>query len=235
MGREEAAELCAAEYARMVRLLRDLQPEEWQRQTECPRWDVRAMTGHIVGFAEAGSLPSQIRMARAGRRVQREFGLPYLVDGSNEAQIRGQAHRSTAELVEALERAVAGQVLLRRRTRWYMSLVPAPSPLGMVSVRGLNTSVYTRDVWIHRVDICRATGRALELSAEHDGRIVEDVVAAWANKHRRPFRLHLDGPAGGFYVRGTGGDALRLDAVEFCRILSGRAPGTGLLATPVLF
>jgi hypothetical protein len=27
----------------------------------------------------------------------------------------------------------------------------------------------------------------------------------------------------------------QLDAVEFCRIVSGRAPGTGLLATGVVF
>jgi uncharacterized protein (TIGR03083 family) len=193
------------------------------------------MAGHIVGAAEASSLPAQVRMVRAGRRVQHELGLPYLVDGSNEVQIRGQAHRSTPELVEALERAAAGQVRVRRTAGWYMSLVPAPSPVGMVSLRHLNVSVYNRDIWIHRVDICRATGRALELSAEHDGRIVEDVVAEWAAKHRRPFRLQLEGPAGAVYVQGTGGDKLRLDAVEFCRALSGRTPGTGLLATPVLF
>jgi hypothetical protein len=176
------------------------------------------MAGHIVGAAEASSLPAQVRMLRAGRRVQHELGLPYLVDGSNEVQIRGQAHRSTPELVEALERAAAGQVRVRRTAGWYMSLVPAPSPVGIVSLRDLNVSVYNRDIWIHRVDICRATGRAVELSAEHDGRIVEDVVAEWA-----------------VYVQGTGGDKLRLDAVEFCRALSGRTPGTGLLATPVLF
>ena len=39
--------------------------------------------------------------------------------------------------------------------------------------------VWTRDVWMHRIDITRATGRPLvgKLTAEHDGRIVADIVA----------------------------------------------------------
>jgi hypothetical protein len=37
------------------------------------------------------------------------------------------------------------------------------------------------------------------------------------------------------YVAGDGGEYIELDAVEFCRILSGRAKGTGLLSTEVPF
>jgi hypothetical protein len=94
--------------------------------------------------------------------------------------------------------------------------------------------ILTRDTWMHRVDISRATGRPHELTAEHDGRLVADVVAEWARRHGRPFTLHLTGPAGGSYASGTG-EELTLDAVEFCRILSGREEGTGLLAQEVPF
>ena len=85
------------------------------------------------------------------------------------------------------------------------------------------------------VDICRAIGRAVELAANHDGRLVADVVADWARRHGEPFTLTLDGPGGNHFSAGSGGPALELDAVEFCRILSGRAPGSGLLATSVPF
>jgi hypothetical protein len=95
--------------------------------------------------------------------------------------------------------------------------------------------IQTRDPWLHRVDICRATGRELVLTAEHDGRLVADVVADWAARHGEPFDLILTGPAGGRFVVGTGGPVIEIDAIEFCRVLSGRAPGTGLLATPVVF
>jgi hypothetical protein len=95
--------------------------------------------------------------------------------------------------------------------------------------------VFTRDLWMHRVDLSRATGHPLQLTPGHDGRIVADVVADWARRHGRPFTLRLDGPAGGSFTAGQEGPEVRLDAVEFCRILSGRGPTDGLLATPVPF
>ena len=95
--------------------------------------------------------------------------------------------------------------------------------------------ILTRDTWMHRVDIARATGRALVLTPDHDGRLVADVVAEWARRHGRPFTLSLEGPAGGVYTSGAGGEAIALDPVEFCRILSGRGQGTGLLTQQVPF
>ena len=62
--------------------------------------------------------------------------------------------------------------------------------------------ILTRDPWMHRVDIARATGRELELTPEHDGRIVADVVAEWARRHGQPCTLTLTGPAGGEFVAG---------------------------------
>ena len=95
--------------------------------------------------------------------------------------------------------------------------------------------IYTRDVWMHRVDIARATGRPLELDAAVDGRVVEDVVAEWAARHRQPFSLRLTGPAGGGFHVQDGGQSLELDAVEFCRAVSGRFSGGGLLDVLILF
>ncbi len=88
---------------------------------------------------------------------------------------------------------------------------------------------------MHRVDTARATGREMALTPEHDGRIIADVVAEWARRHGEPFHLVLTGPAGGEYVVGEDGERLTIDAVEFCRTLSGRAAGTGLLTQEVPF
>ena len=79
------------------------------------------------------------------------------------------------------------------------------------------------------------TNRPLVLSPDHDGRIVADVAAEWARRHGQPFSLHLGGPAGGRFTSGTGGEEITIDAVEFCRILSGRATGAGLLTQEVPF
>ena len=95
--------------------------------------------------------------------------------------------------------------------------------------------IYTRDSWMHRVDLSRATEKPLVLIPNHDGRLVADVVRDWADRHGRPFLLELEGPAGGSYASGAGGEEYSLDAVEFCRILSGRGTGPGLLGIRVLF
>jgi hypothetical protein len=74
------------------------------------------------------------------------------------------------------------------------------------------------------------------LTADHDGRLIADVVADWAGRHQQPFTLDLEGPAGGTFTNGKGGgEEITLDAVEFCRILSGRATGAGLLTQEVPF
>lgn len=234
-NRTQAADFCATEYARLVALLRSLTPDEWRRPTECAPWDVRAMAGHLVGAAEAASLPAFVGQALAGMRVHRKPGLGNLVDGINEVQIRAHASQTTAALVDALDRAAPAQVRTRRSPAWYTPFMPIPTPVNWVSLRTLRVLVLNRDLWIHRVDICRATERPMELTADHDGVIVEDIVAAWAGRHRQPYTLVLGGPAGGAYAAGHSAAALRLDAVEFCRIVSGRAHGDGLLATPVLF
>ena len=67
------------------------------------------------------------------------------------------------------------------------------------------------------------------------GDIVEDVVAEWAARHGESFHLILNGPAGGAFRHGDGARQLELDAVEFCRTVSGRTAGEGLLSFLVLF
>ena len=87
----------------------------------------------------------------------------------------------------------------------------------------------------YRVDIARAHWSRVELTPEHDGRLIADVVAEWARRHDKPFSLTLTGPAGKEYISGESGEHITIDAVEFCRILSGRATGTGLLDQKVPF
>ena len=47
--------------------------------------------------------------------------------------------------------------------------------------------VTTRDVWMHRIDLWRATEAPLTLTASHDRRIVADLVREWSTTHNDPF------------------------------------------------
>ena len=73
----------------------------------------------------------------------------------------------------------------------------------------------------------------MQLTPEHDGRLVADIVAEWASIHGQPFDLVLEGPAGGTFAQGSDGEHVEIDAIEFIRILSGRLPGVGVLANPL--
>jgi hypothetical protein len=179
---------------------------------------------------------------RAAKRHQKSDGGP-LEAGLSAVQVRERLDITPTELV--LRLTAVAPVAVRKRTR-----LPAPVRRLKMKVDGpvaetwalgyLVDTIYLRDLWMHRVDAARATGRDLALSADHDGRIVADVVAEWARRHGRPFTLTLTGPAGGTYAS-TGTESIttpptyEFDAVEFCRILAGRTDGTGPLTTIVPF
>jgi uncharacterized protein (TIGR03083 family) len=217
--------------------VRRLGADDWGQPTDCTLWDVRAMVGHNLGNIEAAAslVETGRQQARAARRAKREGISP--LDAMTAVQVDDRAGLSVDELLDRLARAVPKAVAGRRRIP---SVIRTKVRLDLSEGRkrplaDLIDRVYTRDVFMHRIDLHRATGVELVLTAAHEGRIVADVVAEWAANHGAPFDLTLTGPAGGRFTSGAGGETLELDAVEFCRILAGRAPGEGLLATPVLF
>jgi uncharacterized protein (TIGR03083 family) len=237
LDRDLAMQLAAGEYARFGALLRALEPDDWSRATECPEWDVRAMAGHVLGMAE---MASTLRASLAQNAAASRAGGG--IDALTALQVRRNAGLSTADVVDRFAavapRAVRGRRRLGRALRRFT--VPEDQVVAGRRERWtfgfLLDVVLTRDTWMHRVDISRAVGRAVELTPEHDGVLVADVVAEWASRHGRPYRLRLTGPAGGEWSAGDAPDeALELDAVEFCRVLSGRGQGSGLLAQEVPF
>jgi hypothetical protein len=156
------------------------------------------------------------------------------------AQIRDRSELTPSELVERLARVAPRAVRARRRTpklvRWGVRMKQDP-PFDTERWKFgyLVDAIFTRDAWMHRLDIARATGHDMVLTPEHDGRLVSDVVADWARRHGQPFTLALTGPAGGRWRVGGDGEHLELDASDFCWTLAARAPGSGLLQTLVPF
>jgi uncharacterized protein (TIGR03083 family) len=233
MRHEDWMRAAEEEYRRLLRLLAGLAPEDWDRPTDCPEWDARQLVAHLVGAGEAmASVRETVRQQRLGKRLRP--GAPD-IDGMTAVQVQERAGATPGELLSALADVAPRAVRARRRLPAPVRAIRVPfgPPLGVRSVGYLMDRIYTRDAWMHRVDLARATGRELELTAGHDGRIVADVVDEWARAHGRPFELELTGPAGGRF--GTGGARVEADAVEFCRVLSGRGEGEGLLATQVPF
>jgi uncharacterized protein (TIGR03083 family) len=236
LDRDTAFRLAATEYDRFAAVLRELEPPDWGRPTECSAWDVRAMAGHVLGMAEMVASFRQFVVQNAG--AARAGGG---IDALTSVQVRGREELTPEEVVERFAVVAPRAVPGRRRLSRLMGRFPVPERqvVGDRTERWafafLFDVVLTRDTWMHRMDICRATGRTPVLSPDHDGVLVADVVHEWALRHGRPYRLTLTGPAGGTWSSGSGGPDLELDAVDFCRILSGRGTGEGLLAEQVPF
>lgn len=238
MDRALAMRLAAGEYERVADLLQTLSPTDWEQPTDCPAWDVRAMAAHILGMAEMAA--SMRENMRQNWLAHRRGGL--FIDALTSVQVEKHQSQSPEGIVYRMAaigpRAAGG----RKRTPSFIRGIRIP----IDQVVGDTTEpwtfgylidiILTRDPWMHRVDISRAIGRPMVLTPEHDGILVADVVTEWASRHGEACTLILTGPAGGEWSFGHGsGPRLELDAVEFCRILSGRAPGTGLLSVQVPF
>jgi uncharacterized protein (TIGR03083 family) len=233
---DEAMDLAATEYERFGALLRGLAPGDWNTPTVCDRWDVQAIAAHVLGAAEAcASIRENAHQMRLGHKVQRNLGLGHIVHGANEVQVRERASLDPAGLIDRWDHAVPRALRGRRRFPPFLRPVRIgfEAPIGRRPLAYLMDIVYTRDVWMHRIDICRATGREPVLTAGHDGRLVADMVADWASTHDDPFSLGLSGPAGGTYASGSDGPALDIDATGWAWTVSGRARGAGLLVNPL--
>lgn len=239
----DARDVALAAYDQLLGLLRRLEPQHWDAPTECEAWHVADMVHHLTGAAKGcASIPEMIRQQVWGAVHAKEYDGNAL-DAANDLQVRDHAHLSPAQLRRTLRerapRAVAGRLrtpgLVRRVD---VKVADSGSSVGMPATLNLGhlmDAVYTRDVWLHSIDIERATGVDVDRTGQPDARIVADVVAEWAARHGQPFELTLTGPAGGRFRQGRRGDSLQLDAIEFARTISGRADGDGLLRTLIWF
>jgi len=190
-------------------------------------------------MAEFAASPlEQARQFRAAKRAEGPF-----LDALTALQVDKHRHRPPAEIVARLAAVTPRAAKTRGRTpRLIRQMRMRGQPVNSTgtqtedwTVGYLTDVILTRDTWMHRSDIAAAASRQLTLTAGHDGTLVADVAAEWAQRHGQPCTLALTGPAGGCWAWGTSGPSYELDAMEFCRIVSGRGSGDGLLAIPVPF
>ncbi|MEO8425459.1 MAG: maleylpyruvate isomerase family mycothiol-dependent enzyme [Actinomycetota bacterium] len=246
LDRNTAKRLMTTEYQRVLDQLGSLSREQWRADTCNLGWDVRELAAHMLGMvAMASSLREQMRQTRAAKKRGGEF-----IDALTAVQVDAYDGWSPEQIVAEYERLAPKAVRFRTRMPGLMRTRPMPSPQPINPPQEYETWTFgylvdvilTRDQWMHRTDIAAATGHEMTLTREHDGAIVDDVAHEWAQRHGRPVRLALTGTLERLQVFGPTAHAspddhpsYTLDAVEFCRMLSGRGSGHGLLQTRVPF
>lgn len=243
---DTARETGLAAAAQLVDLLKRLEPAHWDARTECPEWTVADMVGHMIGAAKSHvSRRESIRQLVHGFRNAKAHGGNSL-DAMNALQVADHRHLDAEARLALLEELLPKSIGKRTSRNVIERKLPIPLDGGKgsmmtglpatVSMGTLMDVIYTRDLWLHAVDIERATGVKADRTGDIDRIMVHDVVADWMEGHGQPVTLHLTGPAGGSFASSTGArPEMTLDAIEWARTVSGREEGQGLLAHPVLF
>ena len=220
--RREAAELAAAENAAFIAELAALAPDAWNGSTDCDPWTAKDIASHVLGWAEAGMSWREFRHQMAGAvKGRRVHGNP--VHAQNQLQVDDRNDLSPDELIARLEVGLPALLRLRQRLSLPGRLVPLYNPLfGLTTLGFAMDTIFTRDVFVHRIDIARSDGTEFN-AGPHDRRVFEDCLRHWARKSKANLRFELDGPLHGFYVTGGSPAAVvRGTGVDLVRVLAGR-------------
>lgn len=238
----EAMSMAAEEMKRFVSLIEALGDDDWPKPTACTLWSVKDIVAH-----QAAHITGTISRRHASAQMSPKLMKPYqqrgmdFLDAWNQSQVdlRGDASPD-ALIAEVREHSEAS---LRGRDRMIPALlrdIPLPLP-GLDQPRSpgyIFDLIYTRDMWMHRIDICQATGRKMTFDSGHDARTVALIVRDLALKCRRGLGgraaiLELTGAAGGRYQIGhtTHADAMiEIDIQTFATLTSGRDKAAQVLA-----
>lgn len=236
----ESLRLAQAELKRFLALLDTLSPADWQRPTECALWSVKDIVAHqashVLALTRLREFVDQFNPLKVRDYMRRGMNS---LDAANQRQVDKRStwtpEQIVGEIREHAEASMQGRqafpALLRRVT------FGTPGYEQRMSIGELIDVIFTRDMWMHRLDICVATGQAMAQTAAHDGRItalvVRDLGRHLATKlPGRTLRYRLTGVSGGEWMLGDGEEAeavIRMDALEFHRLASGRMGGQAAL------
>ena len=165
---DEAMDLADAEYERLLNLVDTLRDSDWSQPTDCIGWTVQDILRHLLGMVKLQASPAELaRQVTAANELSERNGTVRLHE-LTALQVAEHAHLTPTELTAALhETAPLGLAARRalppeRRAQPYDSKLPGEQPW---TVGHLFDIIHTRDPWVHRVDICRATGHPLTLTA----------------------------------------------------------------------
>lgn len=226
----EAGHLATAELERTLALLESLSNEDWPQPTACTLWTVQEMVAHLAGACAGYASWAEFKRQYVQNPYVREA--VEKVDGVNRRQVEDRAEAAPADLIAELRQVGPRAIRTRQRLPWLVRVIPVPfgPPLGTVPLSYLTDLIYIRDMWMHRLDICRATGREMALTPAHDGRIVALVMRDIEWKLRsdlkdRRIKVELTGPAGGTFEFGDGADltaTIQMNTLDFNWLASGR-------------
>lgn len=228
----EAAEMATVELERFLACVEAFAPADWEQPTACPLWNVRQVVAHVTGAAAAYARWSEFKRQYSPfvQRPYRQAGFS-LLDALNQIQVDDRSVATPAALIAELCEVGPRAIATRKRLPAIVRAMRLPLPLlGVVPLGYATDLIYTRDMWMHRLDLCRATGKDMIQTAQHDGRVVALVIRDLARRLLPKLRgdsivYELAGVAGGTWQIGRRLPpvaTLAMEVVDFNLLASGR-------------
>lgn len=185
----EAAQIAALEVQQVLNLLGQLDGDDWTQPTDCSEWNVRDMAAHLAGACAM--------WASWGQFFHQAILNPHIlktvvtVDALNRRQLEDRAGTAPRELITELREVGPKAVRTRQNLPGLIRKIriPAQPMPGTMSLAYLVDVIYPRDQWMHRMDICRATGKTLVITPGHDERLLDLVMLDIATKLEGKFAL----------------------------------------------
>jgi uncharacterized protein (TIGR03083 family) len=218
---DHAAAIGQAEGQATLALLRTLGDGDWTRPTDCTDWDVRTLVAQCEDSIRLGTM---LRRQLVGRR---RYRAKTALDAHMAVGVDDHRAASGPQLVDRFALLWPRAVQARRRRPGALrrsTINPGIPGQPRWPVAYLLDVVLNRDLWMHRVDLARATGRPFVIG-DHDqqivAQVVRDLALGWSAV---PVALELTGRAGGSWLLGSGEPVavVRADTVAYMRALSGR-------------
>lgn len=220
----EAAQIARFELQQVLNLLEQLEGADWTQPTECTAWNVQRMAAHLAGGCAGWA--NWRNFSRQMLFNPYLLQMPVPVDAINRREVEDRQHMSPPELIAELREVGEKAVRNRQRLPEFLRKIEIPaSPMpGKMSFAYLADVVYPRDQWMHRMDLCRATGKAWDSHPEHDARLMALIMLDIAKNlaGRLNLVVHVTGVQSYRFGQGASQAELTIDLLTLNRRSSGR-------------
>ncbi|HYZ85392.1 MAG TPA: maleylpyruvate isomerase N-terminal domain-containing protein [Bryobacteraceae bacterium] len=190
----------------LLSLLRTLNPEDWERPTVSPKWNVKDVTAHLLDTALRKL--SLVRDGFFGTGPAEGEPLPAFINRLNDAGVRHYRQLSPAVLISLMQTAV------EESADFHEALDPfAPAVFGVTwageeqSLNWFDTARELTERWHHQEQIRLAVGRPGILNRELYHPVLDCFFRALPHSYRdiaadegTALRFEVVGPCGGNWL-----------------------------------
>ncbi|MBZ0291059.1 MAG: maleylpyruvate isomerase family mycothiol-dependent enzyme [Anaerolineae bacterium] len=211
--KQEAAQIATVELQQVLNLLEQLSGDDWMQPTDCTEWCVQDMTAHLAGGCAGWASLKHFLSQTILNPHLRKMDVP--INAINRRELEDRADKTPQQLIDELREVGPKAIRTRCNLPEFLRKIRIDAkPMAMkITVAYLVDVIYPRDQWMHRMDICRATGKTWASNPDHDQRLLDLVMLDMAKttSARHAVRINVTGALNATYRFGSGDPHAEID------------------------